>query len=376
MQHTVDTRDVFLPVDLEDALRPAYAPTDGMGPLPMGAEAPWLAPLAGFTDIAFRLLCRELGARVACSEMVSAKGLIYGSPGTQVLLKTSPQDTPLVLQLFGAESAVMERAMAALLEKGYRWFDLNMGCSVRKVVKSGCGAAMLRDVDAAVDVARAMLAMAGEGKVGFKFRLGWERGSEVYIDLARRLEDIGAGWVTLHPRYARQGFGGTADWSALARLKEAVTIPVIASGDLFSAQDGVRCMQQTAVDGVMFARGALADPAIFRDFVAASTGKGVTEPGPERTMFIIRRHVALARELCTDKSALLKMRTFVPRYIRRFSGARALRNQLSSCFAWEELEEILDSFFVQWQAQECPLGEDGARGVQASCNYGGDNSVC
>jgi tRNA-dihydrouridine synthase B len=340
--------------------------SDGLTVLPAGVDAPWLAPLAGFTDLAFRLLCREFGARVVCSEMVSAKGLVYRSPGTHALLETCPQDAPMVLQLFGNEVPIMDAAMRELVDKGYRWFDLNMGCSVRKVVKTGCGAGMLRDVPNAVRVARAMTAVAGAGRVGFKFRLGWEQGAQVCMDLARRLEDAGAGWLTLHPRFARQGFSGTADWDALARLKEHVTIPVIASGDLFTAGDAVRCMRASGVDGVMFARGALANPAVFEDFSAMMSGGEQPQPDPERTVRIIRRHVALARALCADKTALFKMRTFVPRYVRQFPGARALRNHLASCLTWEGLDHLLDTFFERWRAQGAPMLDDGACRVQTA----------
>ncbi|MFV0422549.1 tRNA dihydrouridine synthase [Oleidesulfovibrio sp.] len=334
-------------------------PSDTFSALPAGGDAPWLAPLAGFTDLAFRLLCREFGAKVVCSEMVSAKGLVYRSPGTHSLLETCPQDAPMVLQLFGNETAIMESAMRELVEKGYRWFDLNMGCSVRKVVKTGCGAGMLRDVDNAVEVARVMTSVAGEGKVGFKFRLGWENGLEVYLDLARRLEDAGAGWLTLHPRFARQGFSGVANWDALAQLKQAVRIPVIASGDLFTASDGMNCMKHSGVDGVMFARGALANPAVFEDFTAMMQGAPAPQPDPERIVRIIRRHVVLARALCADKTALFKMRTFVPRYVRQFPGARALRNHLASCLTWEGLDELLDTFFERWRAEGHQLLPEG-----------------
>ncbi|MDL2271833.1 tRNA-dihydrouridine synthase family protein, partial [Desulfovibrio sp. OttesenSCG-928-I05] len=294
----------------DDALTPdnasantlANAPSPSFSGLPIGPDLPWLAPLAGFSDLPFRLLCRELGAAVACTEMVSAKGLILGQgkrsgatesylitippphcdaphqptppcaeapqttppqgprPGDRV--RAAPQDRPLVVQLFGSEAPFLEKAVRTLAERGYQWFDLNMGCSVPKVGKSGSGSAMLRDIPNALAVARAMINAAGPGKVGFKLRLGWQQGEEVYLDLARRLEELGAGWVTLHPRYARQKFSGTADWSHTARLKEALSIPVIAGGDLFTARDAVRCLEETGADSVMFARGALNNPAV------------------------------------------------------------------------------------------------------------------
>jgi tRNA-dihydrouridine synthase B len=328
--------------------------------LPISPDAPWLAPLAGYSDLSFRLLCREAGAAVCCTEMVSAKGLIYYSPGTRDLLATTPEDAPLVVQLFGCDPDIMVRAMEPLLEQGFRWFDLNMGCSVPKVVKTGCGAAMLRDVPQALAVARAMLRTAGAGRVGFKFRLGWDVGQEVWADLGRALADLGAGWVTLHPRYARQGFSGEARWSALGELVRAVSVPVIASGDLFTAADGVRCLRETGVASVMYARGALNDPGVFhahRERVAGRPDPGYT---PQRLRALITRHAELARQYAPGRSALLKMRTFVPRYVRHLPGARALRQHLASCFEWEMLDELLATFFAD--VPTCPVTPEGRGG--------------
>ncbi len=324
--------------------------------LPIAQENPWLAPLAGYSDLPFRLLTREFGAQVVCSEMVSAKGLYYKSPGTEELLATTADDGPMVLQLFGNDADIMARAMEPLLETGYTWFDLNMGCSVRKVVKTGCGAAMLCDIDNALRVARTMVRLAGEGRVGFKFRLGWDQDTEVYSDLAQQLRDAGAGWVTLHPRYARQGFSGEARWSALAHLVQLLDIPVIASGDLLHAEDGVRCIQQTNVAAVMFARGALNNPAIFEEFTSLMRGEEFLRPDPRKTMRVLQRHVELARLHSTDKRALFRMRSLVPRYIKLFPGARHMRNQLTECVSWEMLDTLLAECFARWE-QEGGNGE-------------------
>lgn len=309
------------------------------------ASSPWLAPLAGYSDLSFRLLCREHGAAVCCTEMVSAKGLIYHSPGTRDLLATIPEDQPLVVQLFGCDADIMMRAMEPLLEEGVTHFDLNMGCSVPKVAKTGCGSAMLRDTENALRVAKAMLSMAGAGNVGFKFRLGWDANNEVWLDVGKALADLGAGWLTLHPRFARQGFSGEARWSALRELASAVSTPVIASGDIFTAADGVRCIQETGVSTVMYARGAMNDPGVFDAHKALLTGK--PDPGytPERIHALILRHAELAKQYAPGRAALLKMRTFVPRYVRHMPGARALRQHLASCFEWEMLDDVLALFF-------------------------------
>lgn len=299
-------------------------------------QAPWLAPLAGWSDLPFRLLCREYGAAVCCTEMISAKGLVYGGSGTASLLQTCPADRPLVVQLFGAEAPFMAEAAKRLQDQGFAFFDCNMGCSVPKVTRTGAGAALMRQPDNALAVAEALIRAVGEGKAGFKLRLGWNAQNENWRKLAVALADLGAGWLTLHPRTAVQGFGGQAHREALAELKHCVSVPVIASGDLFTAEDGLACLEQTGADAVMYARGALRDPRIFLRHRA-----GAARLSFPSTAEIIRRHMALARALSSEPTALLKMRTIVPRYTRHLAGARALRQQIIACRSWDNLEQIV-----------------------------------
>lgn len=331
-------------------------------PLPIGPDFPWLAPLAGFSDLPFRLLCREMGAAVACTEMVSAKGLVYGlrrkdagsSNATEDLLVTSPADDPLVVQLFGEDPDFLWIAVTELRERGYRYFDLNMGCSVPKVTKTGAGAALLRRPDQALRAAGAVLAAAEPGCAGCKLRLGWDASSPVYLNLAKALEDAGAAWVTLHPRYARQGFGGEADPAALELLAGALSIPVLASGDLFSAESAVARLD-TGARGIMFARGAMMDPAIFRRYLLLRQAGSIPAAMPPRDLLaLILRHAQLARELTPGKPgrkghcpALLKMRTFVPRYVRHLPGVKRLRLALVRCESWPEFEGVVRAWFSE-----------------------------
>ena len=309
-----------------------------------GPDAPWLAPLAGYSDLPFRLLCREYGAAVCVTEMVSAKGLVYHSPGTADLLRTLPEDQPLVVQLFGAEAAFLGQAVSLLRAAGYGWFDLNMGCSVPKVLKQKAGAAMLGDVENALTVARAMIAAAEPGHVGFKLRLGLDDSRPVWRDLALRLQDAGAGWLTLHPRTARQGFGGVADPSALAELVRRLSIPVIASGDLFSAHDGISRIRATGAHTVMYARGALHNPAIFHDHAELLAGREPIPADPARLAALIALHMALIRRFASPAhpdAAVWKMRSVVPRYVKHLPGAKAIRLALCRCHSWEEVHAAL-----------------------------------
>ncbi len=315
--------------------------------LPFSPDAPWLAPLAGWSDLPFRLLCRGQGAAVCCTEMVSAKGLVYGGKNTEDLLKTTDGDQPLVVQIFGAEPEFMQKAVQILKDRGFSWFDVNMGCSVPKVTKTGAGAALLRDVPGALRVAKAVIGEAGAGHCGFKLRLGWDAGHEAYLPIARELESLGAGWVTLHPRYARQGFSGAPRLSAIGETAKALSIPVIASGDLFSAEDGVRVLRETGCSAVMYARGALRDPRIFARHRALFHGRSPADEGSgeERAelALLMRRHITLARN-CAPQNAFLKMRTFLPRYAKGTDGARALRREIIACAGWDSLEAVADRF--------------------------------
>ncbi|SHN68585.1 tRNA dihydrouridine synthase [Desulfovibrio litoralis] len=395
-------------------------------PLIITPDKPWLAPLAGYSDLPFRLLCRHYGAAVAVTEMVSAKGLFYNSKASMALLATHPNlpkisaqakkawhfphesvltgsvltgsisggsvlglenklnsseatttnltqpinlthpinvdelqkynDNPLVVQLFGAEPEYMGRAVATLRELGYSYFDCNMGCSVPKVVKAGAGAALLKEPALALDVAKAMINAASPQTVGFKLRLGWLNGSDTYLDLALALQDAGAGWITLHPRSAKQAFTGKADWTALEKLKKVLTIPLIASGDLLDAQSAVNCVKETGVDSVMFARGAMHAPYIFQDYLqllkhgtqAEINLDDETQAFKTFILNLVERHVRLVQTFMpamdsntASRIALLKMRTFVPKYVRHFSGVKELRSRLIKINSWEELFEIL-----------------------------------
>jgi len=315
-----------------------------MPSLPFSPDAPWLAPLAGFSDLPFRLLCRELGAACAVTEMVSAKGLLFDSRNTRQLLATLPADTPLVVQLFGADPDILGRGVATLVAQGYAFFDLNCGCSVKKVVKTGAGAALLADPDRLVACARAMFRAAGPDRVGVKLRLGPKPPARVDLDLAPRLAEAGVAWLTLHPRHASQGFSGLADRDALAAFVAVSPLPVVASGDLFDAADAMDCLAATGASAVMFARGALADPRLFTRFLnIRRAGSGLPERPVPSLCDVIRRHAALCRQYDGgDRRTLLRMRTAVPRYLRELPGCRALRDRLCHCMSWNDFEAIID----------------------------------
>ncbi|WP_319761404.1 tRNA-dihydrouridine synthase family protein [Maridesulfovibrio sp.] len=308
-----------------------------MKSLPISPDKPWLAPLAGYSDLPFRMLCRKRGCAVACTEMVSVKGLKYDGKGTKDLLATCPEDNPLVVQLFGGEPQDYSDTMPQLLDQGYTFFDLNSGCPVKKVLKTGGGSALHLDPDRLVKTAAAMVEIAGEGKVGVKIRLGFMIGEDNYLEIAKRLEDVGIAWLTMHPRYAKQMFSGEADWSKLAVLKESISIPVIGSGDLFTAEDGAECIRQTGIDGIMFARGALFDPSIFARYLNLINNPE-NPPLPSfdlgKTM---EEHINMTRKFDGSNRSFRKIRSILPRYAKGMDGIKAVRTKLTACENWEEL---------------------------------------
>lgn len=334
--------------------------------LPIQEDTPWLAPLAGWSDLPFRLLCREQGARVACTEMVSAKGLVYGGKNTADLLQTDERDNPLVVQIFGAEADFMQKGVQILKEQGFAFYDVNVGCSVQKVVKTGAGSAMFRDLDNFFRVAKTVIDEVHKDKghkIGFKIRLGYYLDEDVYEQAAVRLQDLGADWITLHPRYAKQSFSGVPKYEALARLKELVQIPVIASGDLFSAADGVRVLMETGVNAVMYARGAMSNPRIFREHAlllqhVREHGLKSTEIPSIEELFpkspeqikadlyeLINRHLAYVKTYCPHR-AVLQMRTIVPRYVRHLENAKIVRQELIKCRSFEDIDRVIAEFFA------------------------------
>jgi tRNA-dihydrouridine synthase B len=318
---------------------------------PITPDRPWLAPLAGYSDLPFRLLCHEHGCCAAVTEMVSAKGLIYNTPGTAALLHTCDRDRPLVVQIFGSEETFLVQAIERLRRAGFRYFDLNCGCPVRKVIKTGSGAALLKEPNHLLSLAKSLISATEPGCMGFKIRLGWHVGRPVYLQVATELEELGAGWVTMHPRYGAQGFTGHADWSHLKALKENVRLPVIASGDLFQAEDALQCLEQTGVDSIMFARGALNDPSIFTRYLQLRSKETPEAKSWQDMITMVKRLGEIYSEQGMDRLGLLKMRTLAPRFLKGLPGARALRRDIVFCKSWDEVFTVLEKSTTE--PEEC-----------------------
>ena len=289
-----------------------------------------LAPMAGVTDLAFRTVCRELSGCYTISEMVSAKALCYGDRKTASLLQLGPEEHPAAVQIFGSDEACMEKGAALALERsGADILDVNMGCPVPKVVNAGDGSALMKDPDKAVRVIRAVIRGAAGVPVTVKFRLGWDKGSINCVDFARRMEDAGVAAVAVHGRTRAQMYSGTANWDYIREVREAVSIPVIANGDVFAAKDAARILRYTGADMAMVGRGVFGNPWLLAQCAAAAAGEEIPPLPPlaERVK-AAGRQFALALEHKGERIACLEMRKHYAWYLKGVPYAAYWKEQI------------------------------------------------
>lgn len=300
-----------------------------------------LAPMAGFSDRTFRLLCRERGADLVVSEMISAKGLLFMSEKTRALYLPGEGDAPYAVQLFGSEPETLAKAVAIVerdLGEQLLSIDLNMGCPAPKIAGNGDGSALMRDPALAGRIVRAV-ADAAHVPVSVKFRKGWDAAHENAEAFARVCEANGASYLTIHGRTREQMYSGVADRACMARVKQAVRIPVIANGDVHSAASALDTLRETGCDGVMLGRGALGNPFVFEEIVCALEGRPYTPPTWEERRETAMRHARMALAEKGDH-AIVELRKHLAFYLRGIHDAAKLRTRINSCKTLEELEQI------------------------------------
>jgi tRNA-dihydrouridine synthase B len=310
-----------------DPTRSLVIPPFAIGPLRLQSGL-LLAPLAGYTDLPFRLLCRENGAALCFSEMISCHGLVYDQKNTHELLRTVAEEHPFAVQLFGSDPELMGRAAAIVSSLSVDLIDINMGCPVRKVIKKGCGSALMRDPKRAEAIIRAVYAQTSL-PVTVKFRSGW---TEETIN-APEAEAAGASAVTIHARTWVQGFGGTADRRVIKSVKASVSIPVIGNGDILSSTDGMAMMAETGCDGVMVGRGALGNPWVF-----SLAGRPNTLAG---RLPVIERYLQLAAQFLPLDKVLFKVKNHTAKFLNGLTGAARLRQAIYTCRNVEEIATLL-----------------------------------
>jgi nifR3 family TIM-barrel protein len=324
-----------------------------------------LGPMAGYTSLPFRLLCRRGGAGLAVSEMVSARALQYGSHKTAALMTVCPQERPVALQVFGGEPEGMAEAARAAAEAGADVVDLNMGCTVPKVRRAGAGTELMADPDRAVAVARACC-RAVPIPVMVKYRAGLFVGDESYLELGRRLQDAGVAGLTLHGRSANAGFRGTARWETVAALAETVSIPVIGSGDVTDAATAVRRLRDSGCAAVMIARGALGRPWVFGQAGDLLRGQPArSNPSPWERLGVALCHAQLLAEHEGELSAVRQMRSHLPHYTRGLPHATWLRGQGVKVGSLAGLGELVREYGQRLAEWDWPVSGVGAETAAA-----------
>lgn len=301
-----------------------------------------LAPMAGVSDLAFRLLCREMGAGMVCTEMVSAKALHYKSEKTKELMVTDEKEAPVSLQIFGSDAEIMGDIAGRLSrEEPFDIIDINMGCPVPKIVNNHEGSAlMLEPMKAAAIIENVV--KKSEKPVTVKMRIGFDEDNLNVCELAHIAQEQGAAAVAVHGRTRMQYYSGKADWTMIGKVKEKLSIPVIGNGDVFTAEDGIRMMRETGCDGVMVARGARGNPWIFRELLSLWKEGRVTEaPTIEEKKALILRHARMQVELKGEYMGIRQMRKHIGWYTVGMKNSAKLRGAACQIESIEELEKLL-----------------------------------
>ena len=310
------------------------------------AKGAGLAPMAGVTDAATRLLCHEQGAAWAVSEMLSAKGWVFSkgkNRNANDLLRRLPGEGVVGLQLFGSEPEYVAEAARQLADRGFEFFDLNFGCPAPKITGNGEGSAMMREPKKIGTVVRA-LAEATPLPVTAKIRSGWDEDSVNAVEVAQICADNGARAVAVHTRTRAQQYSGRADWRVIARVKRAVSIPVFGNGDVRSGADALRMLEETGCDAVMVGRAAQGNPWIFREINAALSGREAPPPTPRERVDMAIRHFELEKALYGEKLAVLEMRKHIAWYVHGMSGASRFRERINALAGAGEVIDALREF--------------------------------
>lgn len=311
-----------------------------------------LAPMAGVTDLPFRKLCKEQGAGLLCTEMVSAKAISFHNKNTAALMKIDPSEHPVSLQLFGSEPELMAEVAKSIEDQPFDILDINMGCPVPKVVNNGEGSALLKNPELIRKIVTAV-SQAVKKPVTVKMRIGFEGFPVDPVEIARIMEDSGAAAIAVHGRTRQQYYSGHADWDTIRRIKEAVSVPVIGNGDVDSPEKAEALLKETGCDAVMIGRAVRGNPWIFREMVHYfSTGEKLARPSAEELREEILRHARWQIEKKGEFTGIREMRKHVAWYTAGMRHSAGLRRESNLISGYQELEALLDRMTEQNQRDQ------------------------
>lgn len=303
-----------------------------------------LAPMAGVTDLPFRLLCKEQGAGLLCMEMVSAKAIYYNNKNTETLMQIEPEERPVSLQLFGSDSVIMSEMAKRIEDRPFDILDINMGCPVPKVVNNGEGSALMKNPGLVRKIVTSV-SKAIKKPLTVKIRKGFDENNINAVEIAKIIEDSGAAAVAVHGRTRQQYYSGKADWDIIRQVKEAVSIPVIGNGDVDSPQKAKQLLEETGCDGIMVGRATEGNPWIFREISHyLDTGELLPHPALEEVKEMILRHARLQLEYKGEYTGMREMRKHVAWYTAGFPHSARLRGAVNEIESMEQLMVLLDGW--------------------------------